>query len=584
MINSNQLSKRLGFISYYIVLGSGIIGLGCLPASALGFRTIDGSGNNLTNPDWGKRDTQLRRLISSDYGDRISMPSGSDRPSARVISNGVSAQLAPMPNSKKLSNWFWQWGQFLDHDLDLTEPEIPLEPFNIRVPQGDRWFDPLGTGTQKIGMSRSIYDRDTGTDINNPRQQINQITAYIDGSVIYGSDEIRANGLRTLDGTGKLVSSPGKLLMYNTLNLPNTNSPRESLFLSGDIRANEQVGLTAVHTLLMREHNRLADEIRAKLTSNDPILTQKEKESHLDRGDFIYEIARKIVGAQIQVITYNEFLPLLLGKTALDAYQGYDDTVNVAISHEFSTAAYRFGHSMLTSNLLLVDPKTHHQHYLPLREAFFNPEFIAENGIDALLLGLAHQQANELDPLVVDDVRNFLFGRPGMGGFDLASLNIQRGRDHGLPSYNAARLGLGLTPAMTFADITEDVDRQNKLASVYDRVDQIDLWVGGLAEDAYGDSILGELFYTIVKDQFTRLRDGDRFFYLDQNQLTHLLEIVPDLQTTTLADIIRRNTGITKIQDNVFIVSTSEPKLYPGVWWVMVIVILISRRKFDGNL
>ena len=578
MINWNQLSQKLGVVSCNIILGSGIIGLGCLSASALGFRTIDGSGNNLTNPDWGKRDTQLRRLIPSDYSDRISMPSGSDRPSARVISSGVSAQFAPMPNSKKLSNWFWQWGQFLDHDLDLTEPEIPLEPFNIRVPQGDRWFDPLSTGTQEIGMNRSIYDRDTGTDTNNPRQQINQITAYLDGSVIYGSDEMRANVLRTLDGTGKLVSSPGKLLIYNTSNLPNANSPRESLFLSGDVRANEQVGLTAVHTLFMREHNRLADEILAKLTRDDPILTQKEKESHLDRGDFIYETARKIVGAQIQAITYDEFLPILLGQTALDAYQGYDNTVDVAISNEFSTAAYRFGHSMLTSNLLLVDPKTYHQGYLPLREAFFNPEFIAENGIDSLLLGLAQQQANELDPFIIDDVRNFLFGMPGMGGFDLASLNIQRGRDHGLPSYNAARLGLGLTPAMTFADITEDVDRQNKLASVYNHVDQIDLWVGGLAEDAYGDSILGELFYTIVKDQFTRLRDGDRFFYLNPNEWVHLLEIHPDLQTTTLADLIRRNTGITKIQDDVFRVSTPEPQLYPGVWWVLGIVILISRK------
>jgi peroxidase len=114
----------------------------------------------------------------------------------------------------------------------------------------------------------------------------------------------------------------------------------------------------------------------------------------------------------------------------------------------------------------------------------------------------------------VDDVRNFLFGQPSSGGFDLATLNIQRGRDHGLLSYNETRKSLGLKPADSFADISSDNEVQTRLESAYSgNIDQVDLWVGGLAEDHVGDALVGEVFYAILKDQFERLRDGDRFWY-----------------------------------------------------------------------
>ena len=109
------------------------------------------------------------------------------------------------------------------------------------------------------------------------------------------------------------------------------------------IRANEQVGLTALHTLFVREHNRLADV----LVSENPGLN----------GNEIYEFARKIVGAQMQAITYNEFLPLLLGPDAIGPYGGYNPGVDPTITNEFSTAAYRFGHTMVSPSLLRVDPQ-----------------------------------------------------------------------------------------------------------------------------------------------------------------------------------------------------------------------------------
>ena len=156
----------------------------------------------------------------------------------------------------------WQWGQFLDHDIDLTEAAEPGEPFNIPIPGGDPYFDPEGTGTQVMSLNRSAYDHNTGKTPDNPRQQMNHITAFIDASMVYGSDSIRAKALRTLDGTGRLKTSQGRLLPFNTSGLPNAGGTGPELFLAGDVRANEQVGLTALHTLFMREHNRIARNLR----------------------------------------------------------------------------------------------------------------------------------------------------------------------------------------------------------------------------------------------------------------------------------------------------------------------------------
>ena len=180
--------------------------------------------------------------------------------------------------------------------------------------------------------------------------------------------------------------------------------------------------------------------------------------------------------------------------------------------------------------------------------AFFAPDEITQYGIDSLLAGVANQAANEVDTMVVDDVRNFLFGNPGDGGFDLPSLNIQRGRDHGLADYNQVRVDLGLEAVTTFADITSDTDLQYKLQHLYGTVDNIDLWIGGLVEDHLPGSSVGETFATIISDQFTRLRDGDRFWY--QNILEG--EQLQEVESTTLADVIERNTTIDGLQANVF--------------------------------
>ena len=503
-------------------------------------RSIDGWGNNRAHPEMGMANTNLERraAVPIEYAMAAGIPA--DLPNGRLISNVVSSQTGPIVNADEATDMVWQWGQFLDHDISLTPEADPRESLPIPVPAADPLFDPMETGLRSIPLGRSAYDPGTGTGPGNPRQQINTISAFIDGSNVYGSEACRSGALRTDDGTGRLITSgDGLFLPYNEAGLDNEGGGgRADLFLAGDLRANEQVGLTSLHTLFVREHNRLAEAI----ASEDPDLS----------GHEIYELARKIVGAQMQVITYSEFLPLLLGPGAIGPYGGYDGRVDPAITNEFSTAAYRFGHTMLSPDLLVIDGEGNEQS-VSLSEAFFNPLLVAEQGISGILRGLATQRAQQVDTLLVDEVRNLLFGAPGGPVRDLAALNIQRGRDHGLPSYNVVRGAYGLPPAESFADVTSDPAMQEALGLVYAGVEDLDIWTGGLAEDHVASAMVGETFHTIIADQFRRLRDGDRYWFENDPYLLSNEELLAEVRATRLADIIRRNTQVgDEVPDNVF--------------------------------
>lgn len=490
------------------------------------YASIDGTGNNIDNPELGSTGTLLIRLAEAAYSDGLSTPAGEDRPSAREISNVIAAAETSQTNARYLTDLFWVWGQFIDHDITLTEAAHdesgdPLEAFPIEVPTGDPYFDPDGSGDDVISLNRSAFEEDE----HGVRQQINQITAFIDGSMIYGSDAELADQLRTFRG-GQLKTSDGDLLPYGD----------DGFFLAGDIRANENVALTSMHTLWVREHNRVATE----LSLENPDLTDEE----------LYQQARKIVIGELQAITFNEYLPALFGDGVISKYMGYDSSVDPSIANEFSNAAYRYGHTMLSSELLRLDANgdVAAEGNISLVNAFFNPGELEANGIDSLLRGASVNLAQEIDNQLVDDVRNFLFGPPGSGGFDLASLNIQRGRDHGLADYNATRVALGLEAVQSFSDISSDPEVAAKLEALYGTVDNIDLWVGGLAEDHLPGSSMGETFTAIIVDQFQRLRDGDRFWY--QNIFSG--DVLKEIHETTLSDVIERNSEVSGLQDHVF--------------------------------
>ena len=510
-------------------------------------RSYDGSSNNQDNPDWGATFSHLQRIAPAFYTDSVSEMAGSAQKSAREISNllVMQAEGESIPNTYNTSDYLWQWGQFIDHDISLTDGST-LEAEHIIVPTGDVFFDPNSTGSVTISFNRAIYDPDTGTDANNVREQENEITSWIDGSMIYGSDSERNEALREGDQSPFLATSENNLLPRNPNGFPNANgfvSDPSVLFLGGDVRVNEQAVLTAMHTIWVREHNRIATILQAQQPQSDV--------------EDIYEQTRRLVIAKLQIITYDEYLPALLGENTMPDYQGYDDDVNPTTYNEFSTAAYRLGHSEVSDNILRLDADNNpiDEGSLALRDAFFTGIglYVEEDDIDPVLRGLAKQRHQAIDIKVVNGLRNFLFGRPGSGGFDLISLNIQRGRDHGLASYNDVREAMGLERAEFFSDITSNTTLQTALSNAYNSVDDVELWIGGLSEDPQIEtgSQLGELFTAINVKQFDELREGDRFWY--QRYLTDdELEMV---EGTTLAEVIRANTNIgDELQSEVFFV------------------------------
>lgn len=502
-----------------------------------GFRTFDGTGNNPLHPGWGSADTQLLRVAPAAYGDGVSSPAGAGRPGARAISNAVVAETEEVLNDRSLSDFIYVFGQMVDHDLDLTQT-APGQPFHIPVPAGDPFFDPAGTGTRVIPMNRSRSDPATGTGVGNPRQQVNEVTAWLDGSVIYGTTEARARALRTLSG-GRLKTSAGELLPYNTMGLDNQNQsplPADQLFVAGDRRVNENIELTAIQTVWVREHNRLAGVVQRA----NPGLSDEA----------VFQRARRLVVAEFQHVTYAEYLPALLGRDALRPYAGYKPWVNPAVANEFAHAAFRgVGHTLLGDDVeFLNDAGEEIREELPLSEAFFNPGVVRETGVEPILKYLATDKAREADTVIVNSVRNFLFGPPGAGGFDLAALDIQRGRDHGLADYNTIRAAYGLPRVTSFAQITSDPALRQQLRDLYGSVDNIDAFVGGLAEDRVRGASVGPLFRRIVADQFERVRDGDRFWYERDLAARDLAEV----RRTSLSDIIRRTTTIANIQDDAF--------------------------------
>ncbi len=506
------------------------------------FRNTFGRCNNLANANWGATEIPLLRELSSEYGatDPLNALGGTTRPNPRVISNLI-VQQGNTPPSATLSSFVFSWGQFLDHDIGIT-PENEMESAYISETGA-----PGDLITNMLSFHRSEVVE--GSGVNTPREQVNLITAWIDGSNVYGADQIRATWLRTGNG-GRLKTSAGNLLPYNTtdgeLNSPINEdapfmageNPDTPVFVAGDVRANEQSSLTALHTLFVREHNRLCDEI---ITANnyDPMFDDET----------IYRIAKKRVVALLQSITYNEFLPAL--GVNLTAYTGYDNTVQPDLFNGFSTAAFRLGHTMVPPELLLVNDNGSlvASGRVSLIQAFFNPSLTAANGIDPVLKGLSVQYQEEIDIKIVEELRTFLFAPVGGTGFDLASFNIQRGRDHGLADYNAYRNAFTGSSAVSFADITSDATLEANLATLYGNVDDIDLWVGLLSEDKLPGSQIGLTLHNMLAEQFRRLRDGDYYFYLNDPVL---MSDIMEIENTSLSDIIERNTGLTTLQENVF--------------------------------
>jgi len=518
------------------------------------YRNPDATCNNLENPLWASTNQAFQRTLLPQYDDGVWRPKivsatgTTELPSARLVSVSVVPDF-DAPSELDTHN-VMQWGQFVDHDTTHTPlfrlsygqrdgikcckddgsgpiSQLILHPecFPIEIPEEDPFY--MQHGQRCMHFVRSMPAPQLGCSFGFGEQQ-NQITGFHDGSNVYGSDDEEIEKLREKKG-GLLKTykpadpeGPKTLLPQETdkheceIEQRKQETENRKCFLAGDSRANEQPGLTAFHTVWVREHNRLAKE----LSYLNP---------HWD-DERLFQEARKINIAEMQHITYNEWLPIVLGPdymSELDilpinyGYNNkYDAKVNPTITNVFATAAFRFGHTLVQGLLDMVE-EVHYErkktNMVPLSDLFFNPDLLYTPGnLDKFLIGLATQPRQKYDNLFSEELTNHLFqGKNKSFGLDLVALNLQRGRDHGLPGYNAFRELCGLTRATDFDQFNDfiPVHIVERFKLIYAHVDDVDLFIAGISEQPVAGAILGPTFQCLVGDQFKRLQHGDRFYY-----------------------------------------------------------------------
>jgi hypothetical protein len=614
---------------------------GSVSADPFSGRTLDGSGNNVAHPTWGRAGTPYLRIAAPNYADGIGqMVAG---PSPRYISNRIFNDVGQNLFSENgISQWGWAWGQFIDHDIGLRD-ETPAEDASMPYDK----HDPLESFSNDLG---TIADARTpaapGTGVDSPRQQINTLSSFIDGSQVYGVTGARLDWLRAGPVDGDPTNNDASLLLSADGYLPKVTArgdastapamdlmgqlvgnPNDAV-VAGDVRANENLALTAIQTLFAREHNRIVAQL------GGAPLSAEEK----------FQIARRVVGAEIQYITYNQFLPTL--GVRLSTYRGYSAAVDPTLTNEFATVGFR-AHSMVHGEFEVTVPAGTYTDaqldgtfpgegmtvernadgtvtvVIPLVVAFGNPDILQQIGEGNFLTSLdEHEYKN--DEEIDNSLRSVLFEVPKPNGknppscgtpvilpscftgvSDLGADDIVRGRDHGMPSYNDLRRAYGLPPARSFTDITgestdqfptndpkidphDPIDDPNildfvqlrdingnviplgspqaqedavvgvrrttlaaRLRAIYGNVDRVDAFVGMVSEKHVPGTEFGPLQLAIWKKQFEALRDGDRFFYLNDPVLDTIRQAYGIDYRHSLSDLVELDAGVT-VPANVF--------------------------------
>ncbi|GJQ67039.1 HPX6 [Trypoxylus dichotomus] len=547
------------------------------------FRTYDGTCNNLKEPfKYGVGHRPFRRILPPDYADvGISEPrlsiDGNELPSARTISNVIHRPY--FKDDPNFTVMLAVWGQFLDHDITSTaatrnkdgsmisccDNSILKHPecFQVKISNEDPYYN-----HKNITCMNFIRSAPAPNCCLGPREQMNQVSAYIDGSVVYGSNLNLAKQLRTLKG--------GLLKMFRTSDhrelLPISNDSNDGCnreeqmrigrycFISGDARANENLHLTSMHLIWARQHNKLAKKLG-------------EINKHWD-DERIYQEARKILAGQMQHITYNEFLKILIGERFMKKfdlvpkkngyYHDYDPNLDATIANSFATSTFRFAHSLIPSLVRFIAKDVNSTEYLKLHEILFDPFLLYQNGeLDKILTGAIGTEIQANDAFFTPELKQHLFekidgsqngssGSSNVCGLDLVSLNIQRGRDHGLPGYVKWRTLCKLSKPKNFDDLSHDIDPDilNYISSVYRYVEDIDLYTGSLSEKLIGSSLLGPTLHCLIIDQFIRLKRADRYWY--ENPGIFTANQLREIRKSTLASVLCENSdNVTQIQSLV---------------------------------
>jgi peroxidase len=475
------------------------------------FREIDGTGNNPVNANFNAfAGADELRLTDPRYapGTTDGLYEGPDpRAISNLLAGGDRAEIEDTASG--ISGFSYVFGQFVDHDMDRTNSggaDISMKADGMTIP-----------------LTRFTMSEEGDSAIN-------AVTGWLDLSQVYGSDAATAASLRKADG--HLKTSSGN-------NLPIDASGN---FVAGDIRVMENPQLSAITVLFVREHNFQVDRLKA--------------ENPNWKGDQLYNQAKAITTAEFENIVFTEFLPAIIGKQNIPAYNGYNPNVNPGIMQEFAHAAFRFGHSTVSDEQEKLDERGNVLENQSLANAMQNTvaQRLANGGLDALLRGPASDGANMVDTGAVNGLRNTQTGPSSL--FDLIAVDIQRERDVGMGTFNKTREALGLRPIASFEALTNDPSVAADLHTLYDQyggINAMDLFIGGLAEKHARGSTMGETFTTIIGLQFGNLRTGDRFYWENQafDPTTKAM-----IGNTTLSQLIMRDTNTVNMQQNAFVETT----------------------------
>nr|CAH0106290.1 unnamed protein product [Daphnia galeata] len=548
------------------------------PCQPRKYRAYNGYCNNVQNPRWGNANTRYLRFLPPDYSDGVSIPrqanDGTFLPSARDISLAVHKDV-DNPHLH-LTAMAAIWGQLVHNDISHTPQmagflgqrlrccgvnlhEFHPECYPIRLPDSDPVNGQINIKCQEYVRSGTAPR--VGCTLG-PREQINQVTSFIDGSTIYGSSVEEANDLR-LFRAGLMKTQPGPTGTTKGLLPPddniidcNTKNKDVKCFKAGDVRVNEHTELTALHVILIREHNRLAEELAVI-------------NSHWS-DETLFQEARRIVGAEMQHITYSEFLPVILGQTIMEKYglepessgyfTGYDININPGVANSVAASALRFVASLLPKKMGLYrnGRKISEQ---KMGSSFYAPfELYEQNGLDEIIEGLARTLSQSEDPSINDVMTNHMFQeKPGTAGLDLAAQIIQHGRDHGIPGYIKWREFCGLPSVTTFDQLSDVMNGATiaTLKSIYRHINDIDLFTGGLAETPNAGAVVGRTLGCLIGRQFHYLRRGDRYWY--ENELppsSFTKDQLHAIRKVSLARLICDNSdSIDQIQPRVFLIN-----------------------------
>ncbi|XP_006883258.1 PREDICTED: dual oxidase 1 [Elephantulus edwardii] len=558
-------------LTWSLLFGS-LTPMGSLNAISWEVQRFDGWYNNLKEHRWGIKGSRLQRLVPASYADGVYQPLGEPHlPNSRDISNtamrGPAGQ-ASLQNRTVLGVFF---GYHVLSDLvSVDRPGCPAEFLNIRIPPGDPVFDPNKRGDVVLPFQRSRWDPETGQSPSHPRDLINEVTGWLDGSSIYGSSHSWSDALRSFSG-GQLASGRDPAfpqdaqepkMMWNAPDPATGQRGPQGLYAFGAEQGNREPFLQALGLLWFRYHN---------------VWAQRLAKEHPHWGDEeLFQHARKRVIATYQNIAFYEWLPTFLQKMPPE-YAGYQPFLDPSISPEFLAASEQFFSTMVPPGVYMRNASCHFQKVLNqdssisgafrVCNSYWNrehPNLQSAENVDALLLGMASQIAEREDHVVVEDLRDFWPGPLKFSRTDYLASCLQRGRDLGLPSYTKARAALGLPPITQWQDINPTLFQSNRnvleaTAALYNQdISRLELLPGGLLE-SHGNP--GPLFTAIVFDQFVRLRDADRYWFENTGNGLFSKEEIAEIRNTSLRDILVAVTKMnpSAVQPNVFIWHAGDP-------------------------